>query len=70
MNSQMGRSFTEDRGPIRAQRSSQDFVARLPEHHRNPFDRLLIVQATIEELPLLTADRRLEAYDVHIEWAD
>ena len=39
-------------------------VASLPAHHRDPFDRLLIAQAQIEDLPLLTADAALAAYDV------
>jgi len=41
-------------------------VAELPLHHRDPFDRLLIAQAQVEALSLLTADRQLEAYDVAI----
>ncbi|MCP4663109.1 MAG: type II toxin-antitoxin system VapC family toxin [bacterium] len=41
-------------------------TASLPLHHRDPFDRLLIAQAQLEKLPLLTADRQLEAYDVEI----
>ena len=41
-------------------------VAELPFHHRDPFDRLLIAQAQIEGLSLLTADRELRAYDVAI----
>ena len=45
-------------------------VARRPPHHRNPFDRLLIAQADIEDMVLLTADRQMELYDVRIEWAD
>ncbi len=45
-------------------------VARLPSHHRDPFDRLLIAQAMIEHLVLLTGDRQLESYDVRIESAD
>jgi len=44
-------------------------VASLPLHHRDPFDRLLIAQAQIEKLPILTADRQLEPYDVEIRWA-
>lgn len=44
-------------------------VARLPPHHRDPFDRLLVAQAQVEELTLLTSDRQLESYDVRIEWA-
>jgi PIN domain nuclease of toxin-antitoxin system len=39
-------------------------VAALPPHHRDPFDRLLIAQAQIEDLPLLTADSALAVYDV------
>ncbi len=41
-------------------------VAELPDHHRDPFDRLLVAQARAEGLTLLTADRALEAYDVAV----
>ena len=41
-------------------------VADLPDVHRDPFDRLLVAQATLEELVLLTTDRALSAYDVAI----
>jgi len=37
-------------------------VAKLPLHHSDPFDRLLIAQAFTEPLHLLTADRALAAY--------
>lgn len=40
----------------------------LPQHHRDPFDRLLIVQARIERLVLLTADPAFDAYDVEVAW--
>lgn len=39
-------------------------VADLPVHHRDPFDRLLIAQARAEGLTLVSADERLEEYDV------
>ncbi len=39
-------------------------VADLPSHHRDPFDRLLVAQATVESMPLLTADPQLHLYDV------
>lgn len=45
-------------------------VADLPRHHRDPFDRLLIAQGQVEGLPILTADRRFEPYDVELVWAD
>lgn len=41
-------------------------VAGLPQHHRDPFDRLLVAQARIEQVPLLTADPQLESYDVEV----
>jgi PIN domain nuclease of toxin-antitoxin system len=39
-------------------------VATLPPRHRDPFDRLLVAQAQLENLPILTADRSFELYDV------
>ena len=39
-------------------------VSKLPLHHRDPFDRMLIAQARCEDLTLLTADRAIAAYDV------
>lgn len=41
-------------------------VAALPDHHRDPFDRLLVSQARALKIPLLTADRSLDAYDVEL----
>jgi PIN domain nuclease of toxin-antitoxin system len=38
-------------------------AADLPPHHRDPFDRMLIAQARLESLTLLTSDARLKAYD-------
>ena len=39
-------------------------AARLQMHHRDPFDRMLIAQASLESLTLLTADPEQAAYDV------
>ena len=39
-------------------------VADLPLHHRDPFDRLLVAQARIDELVLMTSDARIGAYGV------
>jgi PIN domain nuclease of toxin-antitoxin system len=38
-------------------------AASLPLHHRDPFDRMLIAQARLESLTLLTSDAKLKAYD-------
>lgn len=37
-------------------------VARLPQHHRDPFDRALLAQALLEPLNLLTHDESLSVY--------
>ncbi len=36
----------------------------LPLHHRDPFDRLLIAQTQLEDLPILTVDPIFDGYDV------
>lgn len=41
-------------------------VADLPSHHRDPFDRLLIAQAMLERLPILTADPQFRKYDIDL----
>lgn len=43
-------------------------VRQLPLHHRDPFDRMLIAQAQVERLPILTADPAFAAYDVPVLW--
>ena len=41
-------------------------VERLPNLHADPFDRLLIAQAIAEGLTLVTADQKIERYDVRV----
>jgi PIN domain nuclease of toxin-antitoxin system len=36
----------------------------LPPHHRDPFDRMLIAQAQLEGVPIMTSDAAFAAYDV------
>ena len=43
-------------------------VAELPHHHEDPFDRILIAQAQIENVPVLTADARFKRYDIDVIW--
>ncbi len=43
-------------------------VRQLPHYHRDPFDRLLIAQAEIEGLPIVTADPAFARYDVSVIW--
>ena len=44
-------------------------VAGLPLHHKDPFDRLIISQSIHEDIPIMTADKQFEPYDVEIIWA-
>lgn len=41
-------------------------VSGLPLHHRDPFDRLLIAQAAIEGLAIVTSDERIGEYDIGV----
>ena len=41
-------------------------AAGLPDHHRDPIDRLLVAQAVHEKLTLVTANRAFAAYDVEL----
>lgn len=41
-------------------------VATLPPHHHDPFDRLLVAQAQLEGVPILTADKTFARYDVEV----
>ena len=43
-------------------------VFDLPELHRDPFDRLLVVQSQMEGLPILTADENIRRYGVETIW--
>ena len=41
-------------------------AGRLPAHHRDPFDRMLVAQAVVEGLTLVTRDPDIRRYDVEI----
>ncbi|MGI8815716.1 MAG: type II toxin-antitoxin system VapC family toxin [Pseudonocardia sp.] len=41
-------------------------VADLPDHHRDPFDRLLIAQAQVERHPVVTADEVFARYGIEV----
>ena len=50
--------------PIEERHACQ--VADLPLHHRDPFDRILIAQAQVEGLTILTADPEFRRYEVDL----
>jgi len=41
-------------------------AGELPRHHRDPFDRMLIAQAQLERLTIVTRDPRFSLYDVEV----
>lgn len=43
-------------------------VSSLPAHHRDPFDRLLVAQAAVEGLTLVSRDPQLRKYDAPTLW--
>jgi PIN domain nuclease of toxin-antitoxin system len=43
-------------------------LERLPMHHRDPFDRMLIAQSLEENLPIVTSDPLFDRYDVRLIW--
>lgn len=43
-------------------------VTRLPFHHRDPFDRMLVAQAIVEKVPIISADVQLDAYGIERIW--
>jgi PIN domain nuclease of toxin-antitoxin system len=55
--------------PLPVQHSHALLAGSLPRHHGDPFDRVLIAQAQLEKVPILTADRQFEAYEVDLLWA-
>lgn len=43
-------------------------VGELPWHHRDPFDRLLVAQAGVEQLGIVSSDAALAQYGVEVVW--
>jgi len=53
---------------LRIELAHATLVETLPPHHKDPFDRLLIAQAIIEKLPLVSADAVFDEYGVTRLW--
>lgn len=43
-------------------------VIGLPFHHKDPFDRLLVAQALVESIPIISNDGALDAYGIVRLW--
>jgi PIN domain nuclease of toxin-antitoxin system len=58
------RMETSGTSPLPVQHSHALHAGGLPRHHADPFDRLLIAQAQLENLVILTVDEQFAAYEV------
>ena len=43
-------------------------LTKLPLHHRDPFDRILIAQAIAENVPIISIDKKFDLYGVNRQW--
>jgi hypothetical protein len=43
-------------------------IAQLPLHHRDPFDRMLIAQAMVANIPIISADKIFDVYPIQRLW--
>ncbi len=41
-------------------------LLRVPPHHKDPFDRLLIAQSMVETLPIISCDSMFNSYGIHL----
>ena len=53
----------EDFEPLPINAAHAKLAGRLPHHHRDPFDRMLVAQAQAQGLTLVTRDRDIQKYD-------
>jgi len=53
--------------PIRA--SHVLYLEKLPLHHKDPYDRILMAQSVVEKMPLVTADEEIRKYGIDIREA-
>ena len=44
------------------------YTERLPKVHRDPFDRILVAQSNLEDLPLISKDKKIRNYEVTMVW--
>lgn len=48
--------------------SHLDMIKQLPTVHGDPFDRLILAQAKVENMTLVSKDDKLQCYPVHVVW--
>ncbi len=52
--------------PLPVTLAHAELAGRLPMHHRDPFDRILVAQAILEDLVLITGDNNVRRFDVPV----
>ncbi|RQD73347.1 MAG: type II toxin-antitoxin system VapC family toxin, partial [Candidatus Syntrophonatronum acetioxidans] len=52
--------------PIKINHTLQTYL--LPDHHQDPFDRILVSQSQLEMLPIITGDSLISHYNVKVIW--
>jgi PIN domain nuclease of toxin-antitoxin system len=52
--------------PIETRHTAQ--LTTLPYHHRDPFDRLMVAQAIVETMPIISVDPALDSYAIRRIW--
>jgi len=48
--------------------AATDLQVKLPVRHRDPFDRLLVAQAMVEHMGIITKDEKITCYEVETRW--
>lgn len=43
-------------------------ILNIPEHHKDPFDRIIISQSIIDNIPIISKDSVFDLYDVQVIW--
>lgn len=43
-------------------------VHALSNHHGDPFDQMLVAQSQVEKMPIISADKMMQSYDVEVVW--
>lgn len=56
--------------PLAIQPAHLDELAKLPFHHRDPFDRLIVAQGLTEDMIIISKDKAFESYPVKLLWHD
>ncbi len=57
-----------DLDPLQVREEHITEMLLLPMLHKDPFDRMLIAQARVENMPLVTSDKLIQTYDVRTVW--